>query len=210
MLIDIKKVLIPGFSLVAVLKNKQYHCKVCKEKKDEGFLVRLNKPDQTAFAVVVNSLCTVQCVTDAGYVCKFESKVIHKAIPVIGLSYPKNNELEGINVRKQERTSVSFWTAILALVTENGIQRLKPIGDGNIADMTIKGCRIMTNIEYKLNDTIFLSFEYQEGKDPLTFDGIVRQIRPAPYGSTYYGLEYDDPEPEFLEIVQFILDNPEL
>jgi len=209
-LIDIIKVLKPGFSLVAVLKNKQYHCKICDEKRDEGFLIRLSKPDQTAFAVVVNSLCTVQCVTDEGYVCKFESKVIHKAIPLIGLSYPQNTQLEGINVRKQKRTPVSFWTAILGLVAENGIQRLKPVGDGNIADMTISGCKLMTSIEYKLNDTIFLSFEYQEGKDPLTFDGIVRQIRPAPYGSMYYGLEYDDPEPEFLEIVKFILENPEL
>tara|TARA_B100000315_G_scaffold243700_1_gene267377 strand:+ start:1903 stop:2529 length:627 start_codon:yes stop_codon:yes gene_type:complete len=208
MIVDVKKVLIPGFGLVAKLRNKLYHCTVCKEKKDDGFLVRLSKKDQTALAIVVNSVCSVQFVTEEGYHCKFESKVLDAAIPLLNLSYPEG--VEGVSVRKQERISVSFWTAILGLVTESGMQRLKPVGEGSIVDMTIDGCRVMTNIPYKVNDTIFLSFDYQEGKDPISFDGIVRRVSPAPHGLVYYGVQYFEPESELLEAVQFILENPDL
>lgn len=209
MIIDIKKVLVPGFSLIANLKNKPFHCKISDEKTDDGFLVRLSKPDQTAFAVVVNSICALQCVTDDGYVCKFESKVLSVAIPLLGFSYPKN-DLEGSNVRKQQRVPVSFWTAILGVVTENRIKKLKPVGDGSIVDMNMDGCRVMTSVKYKVNDTIFLSFEYQEGKDPVSFDGKVRMAKPAPHGLTYYGVRYEEPESELLEAIQLIMENPDL
>ena len=36
-------------------------------------------------------------------------------------------------------------------------------------DMSEGECRIMTNNKYKVNDTIYLSFEYKEGKEPLSF-----------------------------------------
>ena len=207
--VDVKKILSPGFSLMAKLRNKLYHCVVSKGEKEDGFLVRLSKTDQTALSIVVNSICTVQFVTDDGFVCKFESKVLDASIPFLNLSYPEGG-LEGINVRKQVRVDVSFWTALLGLVTENGMQKLKPSGEGSIVDMNLDGCRVMTNIEYKVNDTIFISFEFQEGKEPVSFDGIVRRVSPAPHGLVYYGVQYVEPESELLEAVQFILDHPEL
>lgn len=209
MKVDVEKILMPGFGLVAKLRNKLYHCTVCKEKKDDGFLVRLSKLDQLALAIMVDSICSVQFVTDEGYVCKFESKVLDVAIPLLTLSYPESGA-EGISVRKQERVSVSFWTSILGLVAEKGMQRLKPVGEGSIVDVNLDGCKVMTNIPYKVKDTIFLSFEYQEGKDPISFDGIVRRVSPAPHGLVYYGVQYAEPESELLEAVQFILENPDL
>ena len=62
-----------------------------------------------------------------------------------------------------------FWAPILEPVTEGGKAILKPVGKGSIVDMSEGGCRIMTNNKYKVNGTIYLSFEYKEGKEPLSF-----------------------------------------
>ena len=75
-------------------------------------------------------------------------------------------------------------------------------------DMSEGECRIMTNNKYKVNDTIYLSFEYKEGKESLSFKGKIRLVRSAPQGLTYYGAQYDNPKPGFLKTVQTIIENP--
>lgn len=210
MSLDPKKVLIPGFTVIATIKNKPYTGVIVGEAQEgAGFLVRLARPDQTVFGSMLDSVLTVQCITDDGLACKFESRLLSKKIPQIGLLYP-SGELSGVNIRKHPRISVSFWVAILGVVAEGGKQILKPVGEGSLVDMNINGCRVMTNSKYKVNDTIYLSLEYQEGKDPVSFKGKVRQVRPAPHGLTYYGMQYDNPKPEFLKIVKAIIENPEL
>ena len=101
-----------------------------------------------------------------------------------------------------------FWAPILEPVTEGGKAILKPVGKGSIVDMSEGGCRIMTNNKYKVNGTIYLSFEYKEGKEPLSFKGKIRLVRSAPHGLTYYGAQYDNPKPGFLKTVQTIIENP--
>ena len=203
------KVLISGFPVVVNIKNKPYAGVVSGEDKDGGFLVRLTRPDQTILSLMLDSKCMVQCITDEGLAYKFECQLLSKKVPHIGLSYP-SGELQGVNVRKHPRISVSFWTVILGVVNEDGKPTLKPVGEGSIVDMNVGGCRIVTNSKYKVNETIYLSFEYQEEKEPLRFKGKIKQIRPAPHDLIYYGVQYDDPKPEFLKTVQIIIENPQL
>ena len=198
-----------GFPVIVNIKNKPFPGVVVSEGKEEGFLVRLARPDQTILGSMLDSICTLQCITDEGLAYKFECRLRSKKVPHIGLSYPAE-KLQGVNVRKHPRISVSFWTAILGVVTEGGKSTLKPVGEGSIVDMSEGGCRVMTSSRYKVNDMIHLSFEYKEGKEPLDFKGKIRQVRPAPHGLTYYGLQYDDPKPEFLKTVQTIIENPQL
>lgn len=209
MAFDSEKVLVEGFPVIVNIKNKSYPGVVTGEDKKGRFLVRLARPDQTILGSMLDSKCTVQCITDEGLAYKFESRLLSKKVPHIGLSCPVG-ELQGVNVRKHPRISVSFWAAILGVVTEDGKQTLKPVGEGSIVDMNKGGCRVMTSSKYKVNDTIYLSFEYQEGKEPISFRGKIRQVRPAPHGLSYYGLQYDDPKPEFLKTVQIIMENPQL
>lgn len=209
MAFDSKKVLIAGFPVIVNIKDKPYSGVVAAEKKEGGFLVRLARPDQTILGSMLNSMCTAQCITDEGLAYKFECRLLSKKVPNIGLSYP-TGELQGVNIRKHTRISVSFWTVILGVVTEGGKSSLKPVGEGSIVDMSEGGCRVMTNSKYKVNGTIYLQFEYQEGKKPLSFKGKIRQVRSAPHGLTYYGLQYDDPKPDFLKTVQTIIENPQL
>ena len=117
---------------------------------------------------MLDSICTVQCISDEGLAYKFTCRLLSNKVPRIGLSYP-SGKLYGVNVRKHPRISVSFWAPILEPVTEGGRTILNPVGEGSIVDMSEGGCRIMTNNQYKVNDTIYLSFEYKEGKEPLSF-----------------------------------------
>lgn len=204
-----KKILVSGFPIVVNIKKKPFTGVVAAEHEERGFLVRLVRPDQTILGSMLDSICTVQCVSDEGLAYKFECRLLSKKVPNIGLSYP-SGDLQGVNVRKHPRISVSFWTAILGLVAEGGKTAFKPVGEGSIVDMNEGGCRVMTNAKYKANDTIYLSFEYKEGKGPLRFKGKIRKVRPAPHGLTYYGIQFEDPKPDFLKTVQTIIENPEL
>ncbi len=204
-----KKVLVSGFSIVVNIKKKPYAGVVAGEYEERGFLVRLARPDQTVLGTMLDSICTVQCISDEGLAYKFECRLLSKRVPLIGLSYP-SGELQGVNVREHPRISVSFWTSILEPVAEGGKTTLKPVGEGSIVDMSEGGCRVITNSKYKVNDTIYLSFEYKEGKEPLSFKGIIRQVRSAPHGLTYYGVQFDDTKPDFLKTVQTIIENPQL
>ena len=68
----------------------------------------------------------------------------------------------------------------------------------------------MTSNKYKVNEPVYLSFEYLEGKESLRFKAIIKLIRTAPYGLTYYSSQFENPTPDFLKIIQTILDNPSL
>ena len=204
-----KKILVPGFPVVVSIKKKPFAGVVAGEFEERGFLVRVARPDQTILGSMLDSICMVQCLSDEGLAYKFECRLLSKKVPNIGLSYP-SGEPQGVNVRKHQRIAVSFWTAIPEPVTEGGKTSLKPVGEGSIVDMNQGGCKIMTNSKYKSNDTVYLSFEYQEGKEPLVFKGKIRLVRPAPHGLIYYGVQYDDPKPNFLKIVQSIIENPQL
>ena len=193
-----KKVLVSGFPVVVSIKKKPYAGVVVGGFEERGFLVRVARPDQTILGSMLDSICSAQCISDDGLAYKFECRLLSKKVPNIALSYP-SGELKGVSVRKHPRISVSFWTSILEPVTEGGKTALKPVGEGSIVDMNESGCRVMTNSKYKVNDTIYLSFEYQEGKEPLSFKGKIRQVRPAPHGLTYYGVQYDAPQPAFLK-----------
>jgi len=209
MVFDPKKVLISGSTVVANIKNKPYAGVITAEDKEGGFIVRLTRPDQTILSLMLDSACIVQCISDEGLAYRFECRLLTKKVPHIGLSYPSGN-FEGINVRKNPRISVSYWTALLGVVNEGGKATLKPVGEGSIVDLSLGGCRFMTSNKYKVNDPAYLSFEYLEGKESLRFKVIIKLIRTAPYGLTYYSSQFDNPTPEFLKIIQTILDNPSL
>ena len=82
---------------------------------------------------------------------------------------------------------------------------LKPVGEGTVVDLSESGCKLMSNGNYKVNDSLYLSVEYQEYKKPLLIKGKIRQIRPASHGLNYYRTQFDNPDLESLKIVRDII-----
>ncbi len=198
--------LIEGLPIILILKNKPYQGTITKKEKDNRFIFRLLHPDQSWFSAMLDSKLQARYISDEGLAYSFECNLVGKKIPHITLKYP-STELNGVNVRKNPRIIVSFWTAIQEPC---GDGKFKDTGDGNIADLSEGGCRLMTGNKYNVNDPIYLSFEYQEGKDPMRFKGKIRQIRKAPHDLIYYGIKFDETSPEFLEIIKAIIQNPQL
>jgi len=93
---------------------------------------------------MLDSICTVQCISDEGLAYKFICRLLSNKVPHIGFSYA-SGELHGVNVRKHPRISVLFWAPILEPVKEDGKAILKLVGEVSIVDMSEGGCRIMTN-----------------------------------------------------------------
>ncbi len=207
MAVDPKKFFVQGLIVIITIKNKPYQGVIVGEEKG-GFKVRLARPDQTLMTLMLNSNCPVQCITDDGLAYRFECHLLSKKIPHMGLQYP-TQELTGVSVRKHQRTSISFWTAIQEPVGGSETE-FKNAGEGNIVDMSEGGCRLMTSNKLKVNSYVFLSFEYKDGAPPFRFKGKIRQIRPAPHSLIYYGIQFTDTSPEFTKTVKTILENPEL
>lgn len=203
---DPKKILITALPILVIIKNKQYPGVIIGQDGDNAFLVRLTRPDQTVLTVMLDSKCMMQCITDEGLAYKFEANLCSKKIPVMGFKYP-TVELEGVNVRKHPRIPVSYWVVMLE---PGNSSENKQIGEGNLVDMSEGGCRLMTGSKLKVNDLVCLSFEYQEGEDPLRFKGKIRQVRVAPHDLIYYGIQFEEISPDFLKIVKAILQNPQL
>ncbi len=197
--------LIEGLPIVLIVKNKPFQGIITK-KEDNRLLVRLLHPDPSVLSIMLDSKLQVRYISDEGLAYSFECNLLGRKIPHITLKYP-SIELDGVNVRKNPRIPVSFWTAIQEPC---GNGKFKDTGDGNIADLSEGGCRIMTGNKYNVNDPIYLSFEYQEGKDRMRFKGKIRQIRKAPHDLIYYGIKFDEASPEFLKIIKAIIQNPQL
>lgn len=207
--VEPKEILTLGLVVVTTIKNKPYQGVITQKETDKGFLVRLARPDQTVMTIMLDSICPLQCITDDGLAYKFECRLLSKKIPHIGLSYPEEVPT-GINIRKHTRIPVSFWAVILEPGSGSGGSELKEAGEGSIVDLSEGGCKFMTGNKYKVNNPIFLSFEYQEGKGPFSFRGKVKQIRPAPHELIYYGIQFDDTSPEFLKNIKAVLQNAHL
>lgn len=201
--------IIKGLPVIVNIKNKPYQGVIIEKEQDNTFLVRLAKPDQIVFTAMLDSKCQVQCISDEGLAYKFECSLTQKKIPYVGFKCLPT-ELKGVNVRKHPRIPVSFWASVLERSEKAGEGEFKEAGDGTIADMSEGGCKLMTSSKYRVNDPIFLSFEYQEGKAPIRFKGKIRQVRIAPHDLIYYGIQFDETSPEFLKTIKSIIENPQI
>lgn len=198
-----------GMPVSLSLGDKHYQGSIVNFEIEDHFVVKLTKADMTLLNVMLNSEVAIRCVADDGMAYGFKCRLKNRKIPLVILSYPEG-ELQGVNVRKEERAPVSFW-AELKIITVSGpdsASQLESIGDATVVDLSLGGCRIMTQQDLKKGDPIWAAFSYGENEETLQLKGIVRSSRPAPYESTYYGLQFSDLTEEIQGKILKIMENP--
>jgi hypothetical protein len=145
--------------------------------------------------------CQVKMVSSEGKIYIFNSLLLNKKIPVISLEYPKDiKEFSSENLKK---VNTSIWTSILK---ENN----EEVGNGTVIEMSILGCRLMTDYMAKAGGTMFLSMMYSDDESvpPLKAKVVVKSSTPAPYETTYYNLDFCELSDETKNKVQKIIDTP--
>ena len=201
-----KDIFFTGMRILLNVVEKNYQGTIMEFSEGESIMVRLSNPDMTLVHIMPDTECKVKFIDDNGIAYNISTILLKRKIPNIIIKYP--DKFEGVSIRKYQRISTSYWAAILNEVNENGVVSLKPSGDGTIVDMSLGGCKLMTVLQYKIGSQIWLSFNYGDGDNQLTFKGIVRNMKHAPYDTMYYGIEFDSPARDFIKIIEEILKKP--
>ncbi len=205
-----KNIFSNGMMLSMNIAGKPYRGSIVKVQVGADIVLKLAKPDMSILHIMPNSSCVVRCISDEGMAYGFQTSLRNRKIPLITIAYPEG-ELQGVSVRKSERIKTSFW-AQLKLMNVSGAaetSKLEMIGDANIVDISLGGCRIMTKQELKKGGPIWVEFNFGENDETVHFKGTVCGKKPAPYESFFFGLEFSDANDELLGKVKKILENPE-
>src|SRR4030067_1318841 len=186
--------------------EKKYQGVIMEFSAGESISTRLSNPDATLVHIMPDTECKVKFIAEDGMAYNIDTLLLKRKIPNIIIKYPVR--MDGVSIRKHPRISTSYWTSIMDEKNENGKAVMKKIGDGTIVDMSLGGCKLMTMLQYKAGNHIHLSFEYDENSSPVTFKGIIKNIKQAPYDTTYYGIEYEQPSEDFIKTIDELLKNP--
>lgn len=199
-----------GMPLSLTVSGSPYNGIITSCEKGKGLVVKINKVDMKITQVLPNSELMVKLIAEDGNAYVFKSRLKERKIPMLTLSYPEG-ELQGVKVRKVDRVDVSFWAELKMVKTPGVGSGAQPetVGDANIADMGIGGCKIMTQQALKKGEPVWVEFTYGEKEEPVQLKGIVRSSKPGLYESTYYGLQFCDLGARETEIINKILENPQ-
>lgn len=196
-----------GLVVTLDILGKPYTGVLVNYKVGATIEIKIAKADSTLFNLLPNTLVTVRFISEEGMAYGFKTMLKNKKIPSITLAYPEE-DLKGVSVRKGERVDTSFWAQLKLMKGSGGDAKLEMVGDANIVDMSGGGCRIITQQQFKSGDVIWVEFSYGAKDEAVLFKGIVRRKSPAPYESTYYGLQYSDLMDDVQEILKKIMENP--
>lgn len=197
-----------GMVLTLNIRDKVYQGQIVRYETDKEIVLKVMKADMTLTQVMINTEVTVRCIAEDGNAYGFKSRLKDRKIPLVTMTYPEG-DLQGVNVRREERVPTSYW-AVLKIMTVSGEDsQLEPLGDGNIVEMSTGGCKVMSQVALKRGDVLWVEFQYGEKEETVQLKGIVRNTRPAPYESTYYGLQFDGITEELKNKVEEILNNPQ-
>jgi len=205
-----KDILFRGLHLTVSINGKPYQGIVVKYATGDNILIKLGRADMMLLQVVLNTEIMIRCIADDGHAYGFKSRLKGKKIPLITVSYPEG-ELQGINVRKMERVPVSFWAELKPVIAPPPVEggKMEILGDANITDMGVGGCKVISQQALKKGNPVFLEFSYGENDEPVRFKVQVRSSRSAPYDSTYYGLQFLDLNDREVNVIKKILEDPQ-
>lgn len=201
-----KDIFYTGLRILIEIFEKKYQGVIMEFSAGESISIRLSNPDATLVHIMPDTECKVKFIAEDGMAYNIDTVLLKRKIPNIIIKYPA--KMEGVSIRKHHRISTSYWTSIMDEKNENGKTVMEKIGDGTIVDMSPGGCKLMTMLQYKAGNHIHLSFEYDENSSPVTFKGIIKNIKQAPYDTTYYGIEYEQPSEDFIKTIDELLKNP--
>lgn len=201
-----REIFFRGMILTLNIRDKPYQGIIVRYETDKDIVVKLLKADMVLTQIMVNSEIVVRCIAEDGKAYGFKSRLKDRKIPLMTLTYPEG-DLQGVNVRREERVPTSYWAVLKAAAPSGG--NAEPVGDGNIVEMSTGGCKVMSQAALKKGDALWVEFQYGEREETLLFKGIVRNTRPAPYESTYYGLQFDAITDEQKNKIEEILNNPQ-
>ncbi|MBI3582747.1 MAG: PilZ domain-containing protein [Nitrospinae bacterium] len=194
-----KEIFYTGLRILVEIFEKKYQGVIMEFSAGESISIRLSNPDATLVHIMPDTECKVKFIAEDGMAYNIDTVLLKRKIPNIIIKYPAKTE--GVSIRKHHRVSTSYWTSIMD-------EKNEKIGDGTIVDMSLGGCKLMTMLQYKAGNHIQLSFEYDENSSPVAFKGIIRNIKQAPYDTTYYGIEYEQPSEDFIKTIDELLKNP--
>ena len=201
-----KNIFYSGLRILIEIAGKNYQGTVLELSEGESITIKLSNPDMTLVHIMPDTECKVKFISEDGMTYNIDAVLLKRKIPNIIIKYPVR--MEGVSIRKHPRISTSYWTSIIDEKNENDKLTMEKIGDGTIVDMSLGGCKLMTMLQYKAGNHIHLSFEYDENSSPVTFKGIIKNIKQAPYDTTYYGIEYEQPSEDFIKKIDALLKNP--
>jgi len=201
-----KEIFFRGMTLTLNIRDKAYQGVIVRYEADKEITLKVLKVDMTLTQVMVNSEVMVRGIADDGMAYGFKSALKDRKIPLVTITYPEG-ELQGVNVRREERVPTSYWT-VLKGPAPSGEPQADPVGDGNIVEMSTGGCKVMSQAALKKGDVVWVEFQYGEKEESLCLKGVVRNTRPAPYESTYYGFQFDGISEEQKNKIEEILNNP--
>ena len=201
-----KEIFYTGLRILVEIFEKKYQGVIMEFSAGESISIRLSNPDATLVHIMPDTECKVKFIAEDGMAYNIDTLLLKRKIPNIIIKYPVR--MDGVSIRKHPRISTSYWTSIMDEKNENGKAVMEKIGDGTIVDMSLGGCKLMTMLQYKAGNHIHLSFEYDENSSPVTFKGIIKNIKQAPYDTTYYGIEYEQPSEDFIKTIDELLKNP--
>jgi len=201
-----KEIFYTGLRILVEIFEKKYQGVIMEFSAGESISIRLSNPDATLVHIMPDTECKVKFIAEDGMAYNIDTLLLKRKIPNIIIKYPVR--MDGVSIRKHPRISTSYWTSIMDEKNENGKAVMEKIGDGTIVDMSLGGCKLMTMLQYKAGNHIHLSFEYDENSSPVTFKGIIKNIKQAPYDTTYYGIEYEQPSKDFIKTIDELLKNP--
>jgi hypothetical protein len=201
-----KDIFYTGLRIIIEIVGKNYQGSVLEFTEGESITVKLSNPDMTLVHIMPDTECKVKFIAEDGMAYNIDTTLLKRKIPNIIIKYPA--KMSGVSIRKHPRIATSYWTSIIDEKNENGKVVLEKIGDGTIVDMSLGGCKLMTMLQYKVGNRIQLSFEYDENSSPVTFNGIIRNLKQAPYDAIYYGIEYEQPSDDFIKTINGLLKNP--
>lgn len=201
-----KDIFYTGLRILVEIFEKKYQGVIMEFLAGESISIRLSNPDATLVHIMPDTECKVKFIAEDGMAYNIDTVLLKRKIPNIIIKYPA--KMEGVSIRKHPRISTSYWTSIMDEKNENGKTVMEKIGDGTIVDMSPGGCKLMTMLQYKTGNHIHLSFEFDENSSPVAFKGIIRNIKQAPYDTTYYGIEYEQPSNDFIKTIDELLKNP--
>lgn len=189
-----------GMRLLVEIFEKKYQGSIIDfSTAEKSINIRLSNPDATLIHIMPDTECRLKFIAEDGMAYNVATALLKRKIPNITVQYP--DKFEGVSIRKHLRVPTSYWASIMS-------EKSEPAGDGTIVDMSLNGCKLMTVLQYQIGNPIRLSFNYGENDNQLTFKGIIRNMKPAPYDSTYYGIEFEQPTESFLKSLEELLKNP--
>ena len=200
-----REIFFRGMILTLNIRDKVYQGVIVRYETGKDLTLKVLKVDMTLTQVLANTEVVVRCIAEDGKAYGFKSVLKERKIPLVTITYPEG-DLQGVNVRREERVPTSYWTVLKAMAPSG--PQAEPVGDGNIVEMSTGGCKVMSQAALKKGDVVWVEFQYGEKEESMRFKGIVRNTRPAPYESTYYGLQFDGMIEEQKGKIEEILNNP--